>query len=392
MRVEVGLDTDPRSPVRALGGRDVERAVAGVLTLPTQVFEGADGLVNARMYEQASRLARLYAYATSRRKGAHASREELDLVVSGRPMVVVEFGKDELRKLPRRAIVIEAAIRGPGVFAYYEHPTSQGTIPVWFVARGDAPYPALRSLRLCLLRLHAERECLDLVLAHIAARRLDYIAGSEGADARDRYLDDATQILEKRWSRGIHQSELVTAMNAVERVERPFATQALLDEIEGIRRQVRVKVERYVQERAAPRVTVEKGGIYMAGDAGIVAPGGNFYGTTVGKVIADQINSSFNTLASSTASSDVKEAVSTLKARVDELIPKLPGEGEKKQAARMFENLTREAATADPVESVVRGAGEAIAGFGSKVAELAGPIAAAVNGVLAALKFAAIIV
>ena len=50
-----------------------------------------------------------------------------------------------------------------------------------------------RELRICLLRLHAENECLRLVLRHLASDRLTVPGRSPRSDALQLYLRDATR-------------------------------------------------------------------------------------------------------------------------------------------------------------------------------------------------------
>lgn len=393
-RVEVGLtayvplDEYGLGPLHGIG---VESVIRDVLALDTDVFDVTRGsVVRADLIEQGQRLARLYAFATSGRTRASATVQELNLVQFGRPTVMVEFDDDEIDGLPAGARELPDVVRGDAALAFYRQRISSDQVPVWVLRRGTAREPILRSLRLCLLRLHAERECLDRILAHLEARRLGYQAGSDAGDRLTQYLDDATQLLEKQWSHGVQQSQLVEAMNAAETVAPPFGTRALLDRVSGVRRQIRVKVERYAVERSGPRVDVAAGGTFVDNRGGVSAPGGVFNAPVVGSIQADQINDSFNTVINSGAAPEVKDAMEALKAKVDELLPQLP-ESEARKVASSFKTVAHQSSEPEPVEAIVRAAGEALVDLGKGVQDLAGPIATAVNGVLRALKFVAIV-
>jgi hypothetical protein len=226
----------------------------------------------------------------------------------------------------------------------------------------------------------------------MASERLKFQPGTDAGDRLERYLDGATQLVQRARTNAVQQSQIVAAMSASEKVQTAFATDALAGRLTGVRRQIRIKVERYADERGASRtvsqVTIERGGVFV--QDGVYAPEGNFYGTVVGKVIAGQISDSFNTVANSQASNETKDAISALKSAVEELVPKLDGDGDASKVARTFETLAKEVAEADPVEGIVRAAGETLIHIGTKVAEFAKPISVAVNGVLLALKFAPI--
>jgi len=394
VRVEVGVGDHRSTPIDQLGPRHVAPLIRDLLALDTEVFDQARGMVRAKLSEQGQRLARLYAFATSRRTPGVISTAEMRLVQFGLPMAIAEFDDIELTGFPDEVAMVDSAIAGDAELGFLNLRTSWGPIPIWLLRRGTTPEAELRSLRLCLMRLHAERECLELVIGHIASERIAIEPGTDAGDRLERYLDDSTRLVQKDRTRAVQQSQIVSAMSASERVETPFATDVLSDRIAGIKRQVRIKVERYANERGASRavtqVTVESGGVYV--NEGVYAPQGNFYGTVVGKVIADQISGSFNTVANSPASTETKDAIASLKTSVEEMIPKLDNEADAKKAARSFETLSNEVASADPVEGIVKAAGETLVQIGNSVGELAKPISTAVNAVLAALKFAAIIV
>lgn len=173
-RVEVGIVGSLPAYAPSLVPAAVESLVRDVLALNTDVFDLDDGVVRADLSEQGRRLARLFAFATSRRKLAAATPQELDLVQFGRPVVIAEFDDGEVLALPKHAQAIGGTVTGDAELVFYDERTRGGRVPVWVLRRGTTPEPVLRSLRLCLLRLHAERECLDRVLAHVQASRIVY--------------------------------------------------------------------------------------------------------------------------------------------------------------------------------------------------------------------------
>lgn len=386
-RVEVGFVAHLAPYASALGPTTVESTVRDLLALDTDVFEPGRGVVHADLKDQGQRLAELFAFATSRRKGSTATPQELDLVRHGRPMVVAEFDQDEVTAFPKNARVIAGVISGDAEIAFFD----RLPVPVWLLRRGTVAEPVLRSLRLCLLRLHAERECLDRVLAHLQARRITYQAGTDTGDRLVQYLDDSTKLLEKQRRRGVQQSQLLAAMNAAETAAPPFRTQGMLDRITDVQRQIRVKVERYAIERSGPRVEIEPGGQYVDNRGGVNAPGGVFNAPVTGTINADQISGSFNTVVNSNAAPEVKDAIAELKAAVDALLPQV-SEAEGRKVAASFDILAKQAAEPEPVEAIVQAAGSTLVEVGKRVGELAKPIATAINTVLSALKFAAILV
>lgn len=389
-RIEIGFAAELPLWAPRLAPAAVESMVRDVLALDTDVFDRELGhTVRADLSQQSNRLARLFAFATSRRKGSVATPEELALVQYGRPMVVAEFDDGEVPGLPRGARPIENANVGDAELVFYDQRTSMGRVPVWVMKRGTTPEPVLRSLRLCLLRLHAERECLDRVLGHVHSGRISYEHGTGPSDRLSQYLDDSTAILEKSWSRGIKQSQLLAAMNAAESVALPLKTQASLDGISGVKRQIRMKVERYALARSGPRV--ELGATYVDNRSNVNVQDAIVNAPITGSVNAEQISGSFNSVVNSNASPEVKDAIAELKTAVEQLLPTLPDADAKKVTAS-FDLIAKQAAEPEPIEAFVQAAGKTLIQVGERVGELAKPISSAVNAVLSALKFAAILI
>jgi hypothetical protein len=388
-RVEIGFAAKLPTWAPGMAATTVESMVRDFLGLDTDVFDRERGThVRADLSEQGPRLARLFAFATSRRRGAAATPEELALVGYGRPTVVAEFDDAEVLALPQGARPIEDANLSDAELVFYGQTTSMGPVPAWLLRRGKTPEPVLRSLRLCLLRLHAEGECLDRVLSHVHAGRITYEHGTPPSDRLSQYLDDSTAILEKRRSRGIQQSQLLAAMNAAASVALPFKTEASLDGISGVQRQIRIKVERYALERSGPRV--EAGGTYVDSRSNVNVQGSTVNAPITGSINAQQISDSFKSVVTSSASDEVKEAVVELKAAIDQILPTL-AEAEAKKVSTSFDIIAKQAAEPDPIEALVLAAGKTLVEVGQRVGDLAKPISAGVNAVLNALKFAAIL-
>jgi hypothetical protein len=173
-------------------------------------------------------------------------------------------------------------------------------------------------------------------------------------------------------------------MNAAETAAPPFETQAMLDRITAVQRRIGEKVRRYAIERS-------KGAMFVDNRGGVNAPGSTFTGPVTGTINAQQISGSFTTVANSNALPEVKDAMAELKAAVEQLLPNV-SESERTTIADSVDILAKQAVKPDPIEGFVRTAGSTLIELGKRVGEHAEPIAKAVNAVLSALKFAAIVV
>ncbi len=383
-RVEVGFASSIARR-QAIGPDGVEALIGDILALDTQVYEPPNGDVKAALAGQSKRLGELFAHATSKRKGGQATPQELELVRVGRPMVVAEFEQDEITGFPKKAKAIQGVIPGDAGIAYQD----ARPMPLWLLRRGTVAEPILRSLRLSLLRLHAERECLDRVLAHLQAGRITYSVGLDTSDRLVRYLDASTNLLEKKRTWGVQQSQLLAAINAAEGAAPPFDTQGTLERLDDVQRQIRMKVERYAIERGGGPY-VAAGGTLVDNRGGVNISGGTVTGPVTGTINAQTIEGSFNTVANSAAAPEVKQAMSELKDTLTKTAPQL-NESDRDKVEQSYDLLAKEAAKPEPVEAFVKAAGSTLVEVGTRLGDLAKPISMAVNAVLGALKFAALI-
>lgn len=394
VRVEVGIASSRRRLNFAqLTAAQLVSVVEGVLQLPTEVFDYQKGWVGAPLQIQGQRLSRLYAMASSRRRLWNDKNAGLRLVSHGRPLVVVEATPLEVGELPASARLIEPTPVDGTTLAFLYVASPWGPLPAWILVDRGAASPLARSLRLSLLRLHADHEVLDLVLGHLKAGRLTFKAFSDPGDRITSYLNVATRALEETRWHGIERSAVLAAYRAANSAE-PEDSAALAGRLNGIRAQIGRKVQAYLITRGRIRKVVinhaEPGG-EIVNNEGIIVHGDVTGGTLIARIQGD-VNDSFNAFAAGSPAVEVEAAVRELKTQVDTLLPSLAGdEKTSKKAASAFKTLTEEAAKEDPVEEIVRGAGNALIAVGKTVQEKAQPIANAVHAVLGALKLVAVI-
>jgi hypothetical protein len=256
-RVEVGL------AARRRGGAALQLTQASILAALTELLElqtkVADiGPKPTRLIEQGPHLARLYRRAST----SHVvplSPVDDRLVESGDPLVVVVLERGErLGDLDGVQRVAPESVGGASVaFSWFKHRAFQGQVGVWYIERGKSTVDSLRLLRLCLLRLHAERECLDSVLRQMRRDLVTLQAPSEIADAIQRYLNRATRVIARDSWNSISQSAIREAFDAALVVGPPDNDADLKERLELARGQVAQKVLEYAQQRNSPR-TIEQ--------------------------------------------------------------------------------------------------------------------------------------
>lgn len=105
-----------------------------------------------------------------------------------------------------------------------------------------------RELRIFLLRLHAERECLKRILANIAEKKIEVSPRSRSSDALQDYLNSATRVISRLQTKSDTDSERIAqyAEDFISPGERDAIMQAL--QKFDIRRNVYHKVENFVNQ------------------------------------------------------------------------------------------------------------------------------------------------
>ncbi len=168
------------------------------------------------------------------------------VVEYGNPLVIVEVERRESVEVPSDAALDRSLLSGVNA-AFFRIKTEWGPVAVGVLSSDGASSDALRKVRLCLLRLHAEREVLDLALRQIKRGRLGSESGNPGLDL-DRYLNSATSVIAQKQKYGIAQSLIAEAFDRAVSVERLDASYG------GVRRQVLNKTRQYDERRGYLRV------------------------------------------------------------------------------------------------------------------------------------------
>lgn len=119
-------------------------------------------------------------------------------VTAGRPIIFWESGPVERTQIPYWSL--SAPVSDLGLSLWQAHVTTADgvSIPIWFLfvdseSSRSAAYQNARSLRICLLRLHAECECLRIILRHLSTGHLRVEQRSSSSDVLQLYLRDATR-------------------------------------------------------------------------------------------------------------------------------------------------------------------------------------------------------
>ncbi len=111
-----------------------------------------------------------------------------------------------------------------------------------------------REIRLYLLRLHAERECLKQILANIGTKNIRPTAGSETCETLQAYLNLATKRISRLKSKAgdLSSGELAEVAREAEDFVASGERDSILGGLKGIRKNVYSKVKLFVNQITVP--------------------------------------------------------------------------------------------------------------------------------------------
>lgn len=382
VRLEVGLThNDKFGSLTPLTEASVLQVATELCQLPTRVPVPGAAVEAKPLLRQGKAVAELYRRATSRQSTGSfsASAACQALVCPGRPLLLIELSERDAGNLPvpfmpASFITIDRAKARGATSSFGRLRTRAGVVDTWVLQRGTARRLDLRSLRLCLMRFHAEQESLDVVLQHIQAKRLpDESAFDRTTDLQD-HLDRATRLIRRESWAGVSQSAILEAYDAASEVTPSASKSNLQERFDGARLQVMRKVEDYQARRTAIRVVpvtyVEEGGTYVEKNV-TVSGQGNI--VNVADYMSNVTNTVNQTLSQSSAPAEVQELVKTLTKQIEELANKIDP-ATTQQMGSDVETLSKEIASAKPRRKWYEVSLEGLKEAAEAVGELGKPI------------------
>jgi hypothetical protein len=386
VRTEIGLR--PKRGAHAAQATATSEAclafVASVCAVPTLV----GGEAEARpVIRQGNALARLFARATTPRRAGDGLKRAMNLVEAGTPLIVVELDAEcEWPNEPAGFTVVEPEKIGGAALHFGRLATPFGAVPLWILQAG-ADRAQGRLLRLCLLRLHAEQEALDLMIKQMKRGRIPRdgpVADDTTArvtDLLDRYFNEKTRLLKREEWHGLSQSAVLAAFDAAESVTPASTRLTRAQGYAGARQQVWKKLEDYAARRAAIREVkityVQKGGTVVETQYTTNVSGtGNI--VNVAQYMSDVKNSVNNNLAGSEANDQVRDLLTQLTQQLEAISTKVEPKV-LKQMGQDLTTLSAEVSSPEPrrkwYELTLNGLKEAAEAVG----EIATPIIATVK-------------
>jgi hypothetical protein len=264
-------------------------------------------------------------------------------------------------------------------------------INVWAmgVGRNAAPND-LRSLRIHLFRLHAEREILRQTLRLLAQGKLTVERGTDASDRLQRFLTQAVQALRKDVRYDVQQSEILHIAYGYDDLVAEGDVPSLQQSLSDARRHVSRLVEGYVADTLGQTgplsVHIERaylGEVISVSDQSKNVRIGNVGGSITGIVGIDStITDSFKRIETSDADEQLKALLAQLVAAVSEVVKRIP-ESAATAAGRDLNDFTQEATSERPRKGVLEALGNGLKQAAELVGEIGGPVVKLVTAIVA---------
>jgi hypothetical protein len=353
VRIEVGLKHHNQAQILSLlTPQQVLSIIIDLCDMPSLVPQTNMMLPGPNnLLKQGPALARLYARGTiSHHSSAKVERAE-KLVQAGNPLIILELKSHEANfpLVPYGFACIPADKVLGANLAFGRVKTRSGIINTWIIQRGNATQIQARSLRLCILRLHAERETLDLTLKQLKRKTLIIPSEQTELYKLNYYFNKKTKLINRTKLCGISQSAVLEAFDASEQVTASANRLNLFDQYDGAHRQVWAKVDDYQKRRDAIHVvnvlTVNNDGGIALEKHVTVSGTGNI--VNVAELISDVTNQVTSNLEKSSSTDEIKE----LMRQLTEQITAISSQIDPKQTQRIggdLQTLSNEMAQPEP--------------------------------------------
>ncbi|KJY18127.1 MULTISPECIES: hypothetical protein [Streptomyces] len=308
----------------------------------------------------------------------------------GRPLLLAEYSQKEA-ELPPDAMTVDLG-QDIGVRLAHCRISCRGTlVGVWLLER-TSPSPdkdALRRLRVHLLRLHTEYECVRLVLRFLTRQAQD----GRNTEAVARFLNRGLDLLSSPQRYGFDQNPILAAAYEAEQLVTADEWQTVLHMLSEKRAHELARIDNATYGWARLESDAAAGGgsqpVYIADRIVVAGKGGtvNEFHTRAGGDIhgvigsGNIVTSSFNRIDSSNLPDEAKVLLKQLTEAVALTASRLPAE-EAEQVSRDLTAFQDEALSGTPRRNVLQVFGQSLQKAADFVGDVGAPIANLVTAVI----------
>lgn len=385
-----------------LDGMEFLNLLIELMEIPARIPSDNHNSISHKLKDTGEELSSLYLHATTKYPLPQDKELEKSWIQTGNPMILVEYDINEIVKLPKTMINIDSidkfGIKLSHTILYSKN--SNTKIRVWLIGKSfNTNKDTVRKLRLNLLRLNAEQECLKQVLNFIQRKKIVVIPYSDATDRLQDYINTAIRNISKSQRYGIPNNEIVEVSNSYEDIINKNERTFLLTQLEKIRKNIYKKVENYITPNQIPVskiIITEKEGVNNIFIEGMIQEGGisvtnnnvtignnnNFTGNTViASILKDCNNTISNMNPENEKEESLKQKLTDLKILIEKLCIELP-EDQSEQVAKDMDGISKEVTSRKPRKANIDLFAKGILETAQYCSSLVEPITQAINSVM----------
>ena len=382
-RLEVGFRLRVKSSASGVSSLEWLALLREVLEIPVRVRDINQQTQTVKLIRAGDILAEHYLAATTDRQLNPQASPQPWWFCAGAPGLVVEYPRSSPVLLPPHTQHVLDVPKAEAALSHAWLKIGNQRFSAWFLAIGKGDSDGVRRLRIHLARLHAECECLKIILIHVKDDgKLDLAKNPASSDTIQQYLNDSIRAIEKPERFGLPQTVMFNAAREALGIAFPGKTTSL----QHIRRQVATKVAGYIR-RAQSVATVVYNIEKIQGDVMNTTIQFGDDATISGEftvVTATNIKNSFNKTTNSDVTDDLKEKLKAVAVEVTKLAKMLPPD-DAENVSKDLEALTSEAVSKRPRKEWYELSARGIVDAAKAIGEMATPVTVAVKAVLALL-------
>jgi hypothetical protein len=359
IRIETGFTISGDYWWRTLTEDWFIRIIDNLLGLKTLVRSPNGDLEMCDLQDANRYLAPLYMNASTQwsHHGIHVYKNWW--VMPCEPVLVVEYNNMMVSNwLPKNRQVLDTIAESEIEISHFWFYRNGQGIRVWLLGyETSGPWECniARRLRLNLLRLHSELECLKQILRLILQNKLVIEVPSKSSDLFQAYLNRSIRILSQCKGYGFPQDEILKTVLGYEEIINPDQKITLMSQLEKMRLNIRKKLDNFTSKSkviAQPAIVIEHIGKKI-----------NIKNTTTYKIDEVVMGDKFKDITDSTIinRSHVEKSFNKVNEKYDEetanailRVAKEIERSDNKDAGALFDGFNQELAKSEPNKTVLK--------------------------------------
>lgn len=263
-KYEIGISTGQKKHGIMYSKDDIKQLFNHIINLQVRTSL-SDGKTH-KLIDIGKPISNLYLHSTS--KNGFAGSQNW-WVTDGRPLLFWDCGKTEIKDFPYHKK--QLCLDNDGFILTHSLMPVLGTnVPVWILHCQDYCFKSIiRELRISLMRLHSEHECLRIVLKSIMNGNLKVTPRSQLSDKLQYYFNTVTSRISRLESltSKLYNSQVVELARKSIDLVYPGQRDSLLEMLErfDIRKNIIRNIMDYCKDWTGPQITIKEE-IQMGGD------------------------------------------------------------------------------------------------------------------------------